>query len=558
MTRTERWQYLGIWFFLGFVPLLMRSLWQPDEARYAEIPREMLASGDWLTPKLNYVLYFEKPPLQYWLSALSMKALGLNAAAARLPLALASAIALWCAWRLARRLGAQQPIWAAFMTGTGLFAYACGQILTLDALFSAFLVLALTAGIEAVAARHQEAKALGWTLLAFGSLALAVLTKGLAAPVLLEGTLLCTLPWVWGDTRLRRAFLRTFFNPLGWLLMLVISIPWFVAVERANPGHAQFFFVHEHFKRFTTHEHARQGSKNPFLDKLYFVLILIPGLMPWLSSSLGGLKRSLGFLRQRSGPQAEEAPLHRWVVAALLMGILVPLAFFSVSGSKLPPYVLPVIVPIAALATGFAREARVWSARMGWEILILGCLFLIAFGLPKLIQDRSQVEWVLVLGLVYVAVGLWALRPRGLTKPRFMSLLAALCLLMTWTVNHALGSSKAMDRLTRSAPANAQWISAGNYFQILPFLSHSPVTVVAGKGELSYGVGRLSAEERGRRFFENPKELMLAAAQLRAEQPGRPVWAMVSDGFWKSLPESQRAAWELVDHSSSAYVLRLL
>ena len=94
MTRRERTYLLVLWFFLGLLPLLVRPLWEPDEGRYAEIPREMLATGDWLTPRLNGVLYFEKPPLQYWLSALSMKLFGLNGAAARLPLALANGAAV--------------------------------------------------------------------------------------------------------------------------------------------------------------------------------------------------------------------------------------------------------------------------------------------------------------------------------------------------------------------------------------------------------------------------------------------------------------------------------
>ncbi|MDE3245463.1 MAG: glycosyltransferase family 39 protein, partial [Acidobacteriota bacterium] len=118
MTRRDRTTYLLLWAILGLLPLFMRPLWEPDEGRYAEIPREMLASGDWLTPRLNGVLYFEKPPLQYWLSAISMKLFGLNAAAARLPLALASLILFWCAWRLARRLGARGPIWAVVMVAT--------------------------------------------------------------------------------------------------------------------------------------------------------------------------------------------------------------------------------------------------------------------------------------------------------------------------------------------------------------------------------------------------------------------------------------------------------
>jgi len=298
MTRRERWQLLSIWFFLGLMPLFMRPLWEPDESRYAEIPREMLALGDWLTPRLNYVLYFEKPPLQYWLSAISMRLLGPWPFAARLPLALASLISLWCVWRLARRLGARQPIWAAFMLGTAILSYICGQILTLDALFSAFQVLALVAGIEAVAARFEGDQGTGWSLLAFGALALAMLTKGLAAPVLVGGILLASLPMAWSSPRLRSALVKTLLDPLGWLLFAAVAAPWFILVDRANPGHATFFFIHEHFARYTSHVHNRAGAKNPILDKFYFTGFLALGVLPWLSASLLGLRRGVAFLRR--------------------------------------------------------------------------------------------------------------------------------------------------------------------------------------------------------------------------------------------------------------------
>jgi 4-amino-4-deoxy-L-arabinose transferase-like glycosyltransferase len=168
LTKKDRSALLWTWFFLGLVPLFLRGLWEPDEARYAEIPREMLAAGDWLTPRLNHVLYFEKPPLQYWMSAASLKLFGLHPFAARLPLAVATLVTLWCAWKLSVRLGARQGFWAAFMAGTALLAYVCGQILTLDALFSAFQVLALVLGIEAVGARFEGRNAFGWSLGAFG------------------------------------------------------------------------------------------------------------------------------------------------------------------------------------------------------------------------------------------------------------------------------------------------------------------------------------------------------------------------------------------------------
>ena len=334
MTRRERYTLLALWFFLGLLPLLVRPLWEPDEGRYAEIPREMLATGDWLTPRLNGVLYFEKPPLQYWLSALSMKVFGLNGAAARLPMALASGLMIWAAWRLAKRLGARDARWAPFMAATGLLAFLVGQLLTLDALFSAFLVAALAALVEAVAQRREGKGGLGWTLAAFTLMAGAMLTKGLAQVILVGGILVFSLPFGWRDAGLRRAILRTAFDPLGWLLYLVLVSPWFWFVDRANPGHAHFFFIHEHFTRFLTHEHARQGSNNWLLDKLYFIGILAVGLLPWLSISMVGLKRAWTFLKGR-GPQAQD-PLARWIVGATFMGFVWPLFFFSLSGCTMP------------------------------------------------------------------------------------------------------------------------------------------------------------------------------------------------------------------------------
>jgi len=407
MTRKERWQLFYLWLFLGLVPLLMRPLWEPDEARYAEIPREMLALGDWLTPRLNYVLYFEKPPLQYWLSAAAMRLLGPAPFVARLPLALATAISLVCAWRLARRLGARQPMWAACMVATAILPFICGQILTLDALFSAFQVLAFVAGVEAVAARYQGRAGRGWTLLAFASLALAVLTKGLAAPVLVGLTLLGSLPFAWREARLRRALLATLGSPLGWLLFLLLAAPWFILVDRAHPGHANFFFVHEHFARFTSHVHDRQGSKNPILDKLYFVGVLGAGLLPWLSASWIGLRRGWAFVRRPLGPRVDQTPLHRWTLAATLLAFAWPLFFYSISGSKLPPYILPSVVPLLAMACALEREGEERRAlvRSGWELLVLGGLLVLAG--PFLVMAAA------ILALCGLAFGSLTIRDEG-------------------------------------------------------------------------------------------------------------------------------------------------
>src|SRR5664279_1837583 len=447
MTRRERSTLLTIWFFLGLLPLLVRPLWEPDEGRYAEIPREMLATGDWLTPHLNGVLYFEKPPLQYWLSALSMKLFGLNGAAARLPLALASGLMIWAAWRLAKRLGAREPLWAPFMAATALLAFLVGQLLTLDALFSAFLVAAIATFVEAVARRRDGQPYLGWTLLTFLLLAGAMLTKGLAELILTGGILCFSLLFAWKDAELRRAVVRTALDPLGWLLYLVLVAPWFWAVNRVNPGHAQFFFIHEHFTRFLTHEHARQGSNNWLLDKLYFIGILAVGLLPWLAASVTGLKRSWTFLKGR-GPQSQDH-LARWVVGITVLAFLWPLVFFSLSGSKLPPYILPAIVPLAALACTFERSGEEATAlrRMGRELVLLGGIFLLAASLFR--KDQGGFAWLLALGAGYVGLGLWAHRPRGLSGPRLMAAFGAALWLLTVSGQAAAGPGKSVVDLVR-------------------------------------------------------------------------------------------------------------
>ncbi len=558
MTKRERATFQLLWFFLGLLPLFMRPLWEPDEGRYAEIPREMLASGDWLTPRLNGVLYFEKPPLQYWISAASMKLFGVNAVAARMPLALASLILFWCAWRMAKRLGAREPIWALVMTATALLGFVGGQLLTLDALFSAFLVLSLTAALEAVAARFREESSLGWIGLTFAALSAAVLTKGPVAMVLLAGILGLTLPFAWKDSKLRKAVLLTGLNPLGWGLFFALSAPWFWFVNQANPGHARFFFIHEHVTRFLTHEHARQGSNNALLDKLYFPGFLMVGLLPWLSLSVVGLKRGLAFLRRRSGPQGPEASLNRWTVAAMLMAFVWPLFFFTLSGSKLPLYILPVVAPL--LAMGCALEEKGEESRSlrrtAVELFVLAGIFLLGgFAFAKDLNGAQG--WVLGLGAAFALVGAWALKPTHLTSSRWMASLSACMLLLIFTADRAATAGKDVAPLVRQAPAKAQWISFGVYFQGLPFHSRQRCVVVNGTGELDFGRRQLPEAEQERWFVEDPAKLEAIAQRMRQEDPSKPVVVLAHDEEWDRLPPEARGTWEELGRSPSTVLARL-
>lgn len=561
MTRRERWTLILIWLALGLLPLLVRPLWEPDEARYAEIPREMLATGDWLTPRLNGVLYFEKPPFQYWLSALSMKLFGVNGAAARLPLALASALAMWAAWRLAKRLGARQPMWAPFMAVTCLLGFLVGQILTLDALFSAFVVAALVASVEAVAARVEEQPATGWTLGAFLFLSAAFLTKGVAAVALLGPALLTSLVYAKGRPALRRAVVATAFSPWGWLLAAVLTAPWFILVDRANPGHAWFFFIHEHVARFATHEAKRQGSDNWFLDKLYFLGVLGLGLLPWLSACGTGLRRGWTFLRSR-GPQAADGGFSRWAVALVLLAFVWPLFFFSVSGSKLPPYILPVVVPLVALACAFEREGEEGRAlaRMGWEMGLLALVFLAA-GLAFSRDLSGGRGWILALAAALGFLAVWAQRPGGLTDPGWkvltgprlmVGLIGALWLLIV-AAQAAAGPGKSVVELVRSAPPDAQWISYGSYHQGIAFYARTRCVVVAGTGELAYGRDHLGPEV-GRWFNEDPAALGAVADRMKGEDPLHPVVVLAPARVWDRLDPAARAGWAVLRRSPGGVV----
>ncbi len=558
MTKRDRLTYLMLWAILGLLPLFMRPLWEPDEGRYAEIPREMLASRNWLTPTLNGVLYFEKPPLQYWLSAASMKLFGLNAAAARLPLALASLILFWCAWRLARRLGARGPIWALVMVATTLLTFVCGQLLTLDALFSAFLVLSITAAVESVAARFREEPSLGWTVLTYLALSAAVLTKGPVALVLLVGILGLSLPFSWRDPKLRKAVLTMGFHPLGWMLFFALTAPWFYFVNRANPGHAQFFFIHEHLTRFLTHEHARQGSDNPVLDKPYFPGILLLGMLPWLSHSMVGLKRGLAFVRRSAGPQGIESALNRWTVATMIMAFAWPLFFFTLSGSKLAPYILPVVVPLLAMGCTFEEKGEEFRSlrRIAIELFVLGAIFLIGgFAFAKELNGGQG--WVIGLGVAFGSLGVWAMNPKHLTAPRWMASLGGCMLLLVFVSDHVAGARKNVAPLVRRAPSNAQWISFGVYFQGLPFHSRQRCVVVAGTGELGFGKSQLPKAEQDRWFEEDPSKLGAIAQRMRSESPSRPVVVLAHAGDWRKLPEADRAAWQELERNPSMVLARL-
>jgi 4-amino-4-deoxy-L-arabinose transferase-like glycosyltransferase len=375
--------------------------------------------------------------------------------------------------------------------------------------------------------------------------------------VLLGGVLLFSLPVAWKDAKVRAAVLRTGFDPLGWALFAALAGPWFWLVDRAHPGHAAYFFIHEHFTRFSSNVHNRQASANPVLDKLYFVGILAVGLLPWLSMAVMGLKRGLAFFRRGSGPMLEGAALRRWTVAAVWMAALWPFLFFSLSGSKLPPYVLPCIVPALALACAFEREGEEAASlrRVAVELLLLGSVLLAAA-----FHFRGQVDgipWAVGAGLAFAGLGAWALRPVGLDANRWIAALAGCFFLLVYAGHRAVSLDKDPGPLVRLAPAGAQWISYGMHFHGLPFHARQRVAVVAGTGELADGRRRALEAERERWVPEHVEDLLPLARRMREEAPDRPVYLLAKARDWDRTPGEVRGAFREVRRWHDMVVARL-
>ena len=326
-------------FVLGRAPLA-----NPDEGRYAEIPRGMLATGDWVTPRLDGVNYFEKPPLMYWAVAASLNVFGLNEWAVRAVPALFALGGVLLAYGAGRALrGRGAGIGAAVVLGTSLMYFAHARIPILDTAVAVLMSAALFCFILAV--RRPPGAARRWLFYGlYASAALATLTKGLIGFAL---TGLVMFVWLLVFNQWKR--LRPLHLPTGAVLFLAIAAPWHVLVAERNPAWARFYLVHEHWQRFTTTDHHRY---HPFW---YFIPFVFLGLFPWIGFLWPALREELagGWARRKENAEA-------WFLAAWAAVIFL---FFSKSQSKIEAYILPVFPPLAVLIGA-------WLARR-WEAAVL-------------------------------------------------------------------------------------------------------------------------------------------------------------------------------------------
>lgn len=475
---------------IWFGALDHRDLFQTDEGRYAEIPREMLVSGDWVTPRLNGFLYFEKPPLQYWATAAAYHLFGQHNWTARLWTALCGFLGLVASYWAAKRFwGPRAALFATAFLLSSPYYLAMGHFNSLDMGLACFLNLALFAFL---AAQHQEGAPLSryFMLLCWLFLALALLNKGLVALVLPGLTLIGYSLWK-KDWRLWQRL------ELGWGLgvLLLVTAPWFLVVSARNPGFLQFFFIHEHFQRYLSEIHERV---EPWW---YFLPILLLGMLPWIFAAW----RVLVF-----PPQARvEAGGGVQIRAFLWLWVIMTFVFFSLSGSKLPSYILPLFPALALLVgDGLSRDGSRgwWSA--AFLSLVTG-LALIGLGSGGTFWGKGVTDamilafapWLFAAAFILIAGGggLWWCA-RGRNGQVAVPALAAAWLLagqLLMTGLQALAPAyssgplvRQLDPEMREAARTAPFYSVAMYQQSLPFYLDRTLRLVGFRGELDYGIER--------------------------------------------------------------------
>lgn len=481
------WVAVGALVVIWFSLAAGRPLTQPDEGRYAEIPREMLLSDDWVTPRLNDLVYLEKPPLQYWATAISYRLLGRSEWSARLWPVLCAALNVVMVFLLGRRLwNVQTGLIAAALLGSMVLHFVMGQLLTLDMAFACALTAVLCSFCMAQLTRDSDVRASGrWMLTSWVMLGVATLTKGLAAPLMGGSVVLLYVLWQrdWAARRTLRPI-------AGLAVFALIVVPWFVLVARANRDFLEFFFIREHFLRYTT------DSAQRLAPWWYFLAILGVGVMPWIWQTFGALFREWRAHEPR-GQFDVRRLLWLWCVFVFV--------FFSLSGSKLAPYILPMF-PALALLTA-AREASGSGKRLHYGLWILfagalACVGYVMFAPSKaddpvvraVIQGAQPAAWMLVLIAALTALLFSRASRRGEPVYAITSLAAgwfvALTVLITAIGHHgSLRSGRDLAaRIPADLAAHVPIYSVQTYDQTLPFYLGRTLILVDSRGELDFGL----------------------------------------------------------------------
>jgi 4-amino-4-deoxy-L-arabinose transferase-like glycosyltransferase len=477
------WGLFCMFCIVWLTTLGMRTLVPTDEGRYAEMAREMVASGDWVTTRLNGIKYFEKPPLQAWMNALTFTLFGLGEWQARLWTGVCGLLGIMLVTYTGQHVfNPRIGFYAGLVLASSFLWVALGHINTLDMGLAGMMTLALCGLLLGQRGQVSANTQRNWMLVCWAGMALSVLSKGLIG-IVLPGAVLVLYTLVARDWNIWKRL----HMGLGLLVFFAITVPWFILVSLKNPEFPHFFFIHEHFQRFTSKIHHRAG---PWY---YFIPILLLGSMPWL----GVLAQSIWHARH----DATEGFQPRKMLLGWAGFILF---FFSISGSKLPSYILPIFPALALMIACYLEQASNKAIAFTAGLLAFGGA--VGLGFVSRISTLTTIPYEIPL---YQAYAPWVTATTVFVLIGSMTALALIRRHREWSIivlavtgftssqmmmlgHEPLGRYAAgllhvpaiQSELTSQTPI----YSVGRYEQALPFYLQRTLILVEHADEMEFGL----------------------------------------------------------------------
>jgi 4-amino-4-deoxy-L-arabinose transferase-like glycosyltransferase len=402
--------------FLFFAGLQVIGLVGADEPRYAQVAREMLQRHDWVTPVLFGQPWLEKPPLYYWCAMLAYRVTGgASDWAARLPSAVLSTLMIFFIYVWARRFRKGMQLDAALITAASAIIIGFGRGASTDMPLTATFTIAMLCWYAWYTSQSRA-----WLVGFFLCLGLGTLAKGPVA-VFLAGLIIVAFAALRQDWRL---VLRTLWLP-GVALYLLVVLPWFIAVQRANPEFFRVFILEHNLARYTADIYRH---RQPFW---YYVPVALVGLIPWVVFAITAVVDAIRDWRYSvSEPQAKED-----LRTYLALWFLAPIVFFSLSQSKLPGYILPSIPAATILLADFVlRREEAGDTPNQWLVLphavLCAGLMVAALIVPFRLVQQEVTKPAIIVAITLAVIGLammWlTLRTRGYRMLRFATLVPLL------------------------------------------------------------------------------------------------------------------------------------
>ena len=402
--------------FLFFGGLQVIGLVGADEPRYAQVAREMLERRDWVTPVLFGQPWLEKPPLYYWGAMLAYKATGgVSDWAARLPSAVLCTLMVFFIYVWARRFRRGMQLDAALITAASAMMIGFGRGASTDMPLAATFSIAMLSWYGWYESQNRR-----WLLPFYIFVGLGTLAKGPVA-IFLAGVIIAAFSFLRRDWRLVS---RTLWLP-GIVLYALVVLPWFVAVQRANPEFFRVFILEHNLARYATDVYRH---KQPFW---YYLPVALIGLVPWTVFVITALVDAI-----RDWRFSVEEPQGREDLRTFLaLWFLLPIAFFSLSQSKLPGYILPAVPAGTILLADFVLRREQEGEKPGlWLTLTHAALcaalpaaaLIVPFKLVHLEVTKPAIIVAIALAII-AALSLWlSLRTQGFRVLRFTTMVPLL------------------------------------------------------------------------------------------------------------------------------------